>query len=102
MKKLHPLQVFVFLTVILMVGVTAAAFYNEKHERKSRQDYTQYYWFDAATGNYTWRQNTVDYETQLTGYNQANTPPFTLREEGYTPSTVAGFPPQPVNPYMPA
>jgi hypothetical protein len=101
MKKLHASHVIVILTVILIVAVTAVAFHKGKNEEKPKTDWTQYYWFDAS-GNYLWRQNTIDYEVQLTGFNEAQTPPFTLMEKGYTPSTVSGFPPTPNLPWLPA
>ncbi|MBO9202409.1 MULTISPECIES: hypothetical protein [Niastella] len=99
MKKLHVSHVLV-LTGILVVSVTAVAFY-ERSNVQPKDDWTEYYWFDAS-GDYTWRQNTIDFEIYLTGYDQSQAAPFTLMEKGYPPAAVSGWPPQPHNPYLPA
>ena len=69
--------------------------------RKLNSDMTLYYWFDAW-GNYLWRQNTIDDEIMLTGYDLMINNPKTLREKGYAPPTVSpGYPPVPNSPSTP-
>lgn len=98
MKKLKTSHALITLAVILLAAGIALAFQKNK---KERTDWTEYYWFDPD-GNYLFRQNTIDDEIDLTGYDESNFAPFTLREKGFTPSTVTGDPPIPNNPYLPA
>lgn len=55
-----------------------------------------YYWFDTC-GNYI-RQNTLDDEIDLTGWDNLPSPPFTLCEIGYDPKNCTGWPPVPIDP----
>jgi hypothetical protein len=98
MKKSKKYHALIALTVILLASATAVAFF--KNNDKKRQDWTMYYWFDAS-GNYLDRQNTIDDEMSLTGYDPSIYAPFTLREKGYSPPHVAGYPPVPTNPFLP-
>jgi hypothetical protein len=98
MKKLKTRHALIALTVILLASATAVAFIKRKD--KKRQDWTMYQWFDAS-GYYLYRQNTIDDETNLTGYDQSIYAPFTLREKGYSPAHVSGYPPVPTNPFLP-
>ena len=51
-------------------------------------DPTMYYWFDASTGDYLYRQSTIDDEMWLTEFNEGTYNPKTLREYGYAPVDV--------------
>jgi hypothetical protein len=88
------------LLLPLIILCIFASFGLQSHNRKVETDMTEYYWYDAW-GNYLWRQNTIDDEISLTGYDMMLNNPKTLREKGYAPPRVSGFPPVPTSPYNP-
>ena len=90
-------QGYLLPLVILCIFVS---FGLQSHNKKVESDMTLYHWYDAY-GNYLWRQSTIDDEMWWTGYDQMINNPKTLREKGYAPPTVTGFPPVPMNPYFP-
>jgi hypothetical protein len=98
MKKLKSYHALIALTVILLASATAVAFINSTEKKK--QDWTMYYWFDAS-GSYLDRQNLIDDEISITGYDPSIYAPYTLREKGYAPAHVSGYPPVPNNPFLP-
>lgn len=51
-------------------------------------DPTEYYWFDANTMEYLYRQSTIEDEMWLTDFNESTYSPRTLREYGYAPNSV--------------
>jgi hypothetical protein len=63
-------------------------------------DPTEYYWFDANTGEYL-HQNTIEQEMFDTQYNEGTYLPKTLREMGYAPSSVIYDPPNDPQPQLP-
>lgn len=100
MRNFNPRHVFITLPIILFIII--AAFSYRKSSNKEITDWTNYYWFDAA-GYYLGRQNTIDDEIDLTGYDEFAYSPNTLREKGYAPANVQGSnPPIPNEPYNPS
>lgn len=90
MKKLHASSMLIVLTGMLLVAVTAVAFHSGNNEKQ-----VTYYWFDARTGEWLGRQNTLANEKALTGYDESTALPGTPREKGWAPGNVTGFPPIP-------
>ena len=65
---------------------------NTKTNLKPADDLTVYYWFwtDGYNVDYTWRQNRILDEADVTGLSVSNWIPWTRWEKGYMPSSV-GF-----------
>ena len=69
---------------------------------KPEQDLTNYYWYDASM-TYLNRQNTINAEMNLTGFDESLSNPKTLQEYGFAPSAVqpTPYPPTPLSPGSP-
>jgi len=100
MGKNKKPSILIAITLFLLVTSVLFAFTYRSFNKKPRTDWTEYYWFNAA-GTYI-RQNLVDDEIELTGYDEFSYAPYTIRERGYTPSGVTGNPPVPIQPYNPS
>ena len=93
-SKLNWMLAAIATAMVLVITTTAV---KSSTKTKPRVDPTMYYWYDAQ-GNYLDHQNTVDDETNLTGWTQSTSSPKTLRELGYAPANVTPtpYPPTPV------
>jgi hypothetical protein len=102
MKRIKSRTTLVACAIFLIVIIgIASAFSFSMRNKKPVTDWTNYYWFDAA-GYYLGRQNTIDDEIDLTGYDEFSYAPYTLREKGYAPANDQGDPPIPNEPYNPS
>ena len=95
----HP-KISIALFVLIGIIFMAAAFTMKKSPKKMQTDWTQYYWFDG-NNNYLYRQNMLDDEIDLTGFDLSDNSPFTLQEKGFAPGSVQGDPPVPTTPWAP-
>lgn len=91
-----------WMLAAMIVLVVAPSAVKTKPQTKPTTDWTQYYWYDA-TMTYLNRNQTIDAETNLTGFDESLSNPKTLQEYGFAPSGVAPtpFPPTPLNPNSP-
>ena len=92
------------MKVIIMIVALSTSFMPSKikvdSEVKSFKKDISYYWFDTSL-NYL-RQNTLNAEAFLTGYNTSTNVPNTLREKGYAPANCyPTTPPVPIDPTAP-
>jgi hypothetical protein len=98
-KKLRSLIIYV--GILLVTAGTVSAFTDLNPNPKPTTDWTQYYWF-TNSGTYL-RQNIVDDEIDLTGYDEFSSAPFTVQERGYAPGACyPGNPPIPHFWYLPS
>ena len=98
------------IALIVLAGIATAAFAvrteapkpTKTTAAKPEQDFTNYYWYDASM-TYLNRQNTINAEMNLTGFDQSFSNPKTLQEYGFAPSGVSPtpYPPTPHNPSSP-
>jgi hypothetical protein len=100
MKKNKKLSAFIIIGAFLFAISIIFAFRYRSINKKPATDWTNYYWFNAS-GTYL-RQNLVDDEILLTGFDEFQYAPYTIRERGYAPANVSGNPPTPNEPYNPA
>jgi hypothetical protein len=100
MKKFNKPSTLAAIVFFMGIISLILAFGFQNSTQKPTTDWTEYHWFDAS-GNYI-RQNMVDDEIQLTGYDELSYAPYTVRERGYTPAGVTGNPPVPIQPYSPS
>jgi hypothetical protein len=100
MEKIKKSSTLIAIVLLLISISVFFAFTYRSANKKPRTDWTEYYWFNAA-GTYL-RQNLVDDEIALTGYDEFSYAPYTIRERGYTPANVTGNPPVPIEPYAPS
>jgi len=90
MKKSRLTWFLVASALMLTIPTTVKT--NTKTKAKVTDDLTMYYWFwvDGSNVYYTWRQNRILDEADLTGLSVSNYNPWTRWEKGYMPSAV-GF-----------
>jgi hypothetical protein len=100
MERFKKTSTLIAIAFLLAGIFSILAFTHRGANNKTRTDWTDYYWFNSS-GTYL-RQNIVDDEIQLTGYDEFQYAPYTVRERGYTPAGVMGDPPVPIMPYLPA
>lgn len=101
MERFKKPSTLIAITFLLAGIITIMAFTNHSVVNKPRTDWTNYYWFDA-NGTYL-RQNLVDNEISLTGYDELQYSPYTIKERGYAPAGVIGTnPPIPLLPFLPS
>ncbi|OQP59222.1 hypothetical protein A3860_38230 [Niastella vici] len=100
MERFQKPSSLIAITLLLAGIISTLAFTHRSINKKPRTDWTDYYWFNSS-GTYL-RQNIVDDEIQLTGYDEFQYAPYTVRERGYTPAGVIGDPPVPILPFLPA
>lgn len=100
MEKIKKPSTFIAIAILLVSISVIFAFTYRSSNKKPRTDWTDYYWFNSS-GTYL-RQNLVDDEIDLTGYDELQYAPYTIRERGYTPAGVMGNPPVPIEPYNPS
>jgi hypothetical protein len=86
-----------WMLAALMVLVIAPTVVLTRTKTEPRFDPTMYYWYDASS-TYLNRQCTIADEMALTGYNESQSSPKTLREYGYAPANVTPtpYPPTPI------
>lgn len=92
-----------FMKSILIICAMASSFMpsnkNESGKTELSKKTVSYYWFNTS-GAYL-RQNTLNDEGWLTGYNNVPSDPKTLQENGYNPVNCTGSPPVPIEPDFP-
>lgn len=94
-KNKKQLSLSVYAVILMAIVGIVSAFTVFRPKPKPITDWTQYYWF-TPSGTYL-RQNIVDDEIALTGFDEFNYAPYTVQERGYAPGAcIPSNPPIPI------
>ena len=101
MRRLKKPSALIAMALLIAGLISILSFTNRSTNKKTKTDWTNYYWFNSS-GTFI-RQNLVDDEIAITGYDEFQTAPFTIKERGYPPVLVlGGDPPIPLLPFLPS